>query len=228
LDGRAMRDYWAEIVEWGPKPQPASFSIDVTGKNQLALRLTNVSRLRLRVKEAPIDPGAALELSLGGASLRRQAPLPDVLTLSRRGGAWAFEEREPALPFRLHTPGGANQLYDGEPLLIVYGTSGGAAASAALRSAAVVASRSFNASWQSPSGQVGGDGISHNQNLYGELRIEADTEVSPAELETHHLVLIGTADEDALVARIADRLPLRFEAGEVRFNDGTREAARDG
>jgi dienelactone hydrolase len=227
LDGRAMRDYWAEIVEWGPKPEPASFSVDVTANNQLTLRLSNVGRFALRVREAPLDPAAPLELSIGGVRLRHAAPLPDVLTLARQGSGWAFEGRAPELPFRLHTPGGANQLYDGEPLLIVYGTSGSDEADAALRAAAVIASHSFNASWQSPNGQAGDDGISHNQNLYGELPIAADVEVSPEQLETRHLVLIGTAAENALVARMADRLPLRYEGDEVRFSDGTDEPAAD-
>jgi pimeloyl-ACP methyl ester carboxylesterase len=227
LDGRAMRDYWAEIVEWGPKPEPASFTIDVTGKNRLTLRVANVGRLALRVREAPLDPNVPLELTIGGARLRRLAPLPNVLTLARQGSAWAFEERPPELPFRLHTPGGANQLYDGEPLLIVHGTSGSDEVDAALRAAASIASHSFNASWQSPNGDAGNDGVSHNQNLYGELTIRADVDVSPEEIDSHHLVLIGTAAENTLVARMADRLPLRYEAGEVRFNDGTREPAAD-
>ena len=227
LDGRAMRDYWAEIVEWGPKPEPASFSVDVTAKNQVALRVNNVSRIALRVREAPLDVNAALQLSIGGSRLTRQAPLPSVVTLARQGNGWVIEERAPELPFRLHTPGGANLLYDGEPLSIVYGTSGSDDADQALHDAAVLASRSFNASWQSPNGEVGNDGISHNQNLYGELNIQADVDVTPEEIESRHLVLIGTAAENALVARIADRLPVRYEADEVRFNDGTREPASD-
>lgn len=228
LDGRAMRNYWAEIVEWGPKPEPASFSADVSGKNQITLRASNVRRLALRLNEAPVDLTASLELSIAGSSLRRAAPLPSALTLSRQeNGSWVIEEKAPDLPFRLHTPGGANQLYDGQPLLIVYGTSGANEADTALREAAVIASRSFNASWQSPNGDVGSDGISHNQNLYGELTIAADAEVTPEQLETHHLVLIGTAAENTLVARIADRLPLRYEANEVRFSDGTKEPASD-
>ncbi|HTV17034.1 MAG TPA: prolyl oligopeptidase family serine peptidase, partial [Polyangiaceae bacterium] len=227
LDGRAMRDYWAEIVEWGPKPEPASFALDVSGKNQVALRVNNVSRLALRVREAPLDPDAPLVLAIGGARLTRPAPLPNVVTLARHGNGWVIEDQAPELPFRLHTPGGANQLYDGEPLLIVYGTSGSDEVDQALRDAAAVASHSFNASWQSPNGDVGNDGISHNQNLYGELNIAADVDVTPEQIATRHLVLIGTAAENTLVARMADRLPLRYEGDAVRFNDGSEEPAAD-
>jgi hypothetical protein len=227
LDGQALRDYWAEIAEWGPKPEPASFSLEVTGKNQIAARLDNVSRLTLRVAEAPLERGTALELSVGGARLVRQAPLPDTLTLAKQNGAWAFEEQAPALPFRLHTPGGANQLFYGEPLLIVYGTGGSADERAALHSAAALASHSANAAWPSPNGQVGDDGVSHNQNLYGDLVTKADVDVSAEEIATHHLVLIGNAAQNTVVARLADRLPVRYEGSELSFSDGSKEPAAD-
>jgi hypothetical protein len=90
-----------------------------------------------------------------------------------------------------------------------------------------VASRSPNAVWLSPNGELGNDGVSHNQNLYGELKVEADVDVSADEIQTHHLVLIGTAAQNALVSKLADRLPVRYEAGEARFNDGTKQAAED-
>ena len=111
--------------------------------------------------------------------------------------------------------------------LIVYGTSRGGDVTRALRTAAGIASRSANAAWPSPNGEVGDDGISHNQNLYGELRIKADVDVSADEIATHHLVLIGTAEQNALVARLAERLPVRYDQRELRFTDGTKEAAAD-
>jgi hypothetical protein len=227
LDGNATRDHWAEIREWGPKPEPASFSLEVTGKNRIVARIENISRLALSVAEAPLDRNAALELTVGGARLVKQAPLADTVTLARPGGSWAFEESAPAAPFRLHTPGGANQLYNGEPLLIVYGTRGTPEQRAALQAAAAVASHSSNASWPKPNGEVGDDGVSHNQNLYGDLVIKADVDVGADEIATHHLVLIGTASENALVAKIAERLPVRYDGTDLRFSDGGKEPAAD-
>jgi hypothetical protein len=46
-------------------------------------------------------------------------------------------------------------------------------------------------------------------------------------LATHHLVLIGTASQNRLVARMAERLPVRYERDEIRFSDGTRQPAAD-
>lgn len=227
LDGRATRAYWAEISEWGPRPEPASFTLEVGPDNRLDARLHNVSRLSIRVAEAPLDRQAPLTVVVDGARRVHPAPLPDTLALTFEKGAWAFQGPAPALPYRLHTPGGANQLYDGAPLLIVYGTAGGPEAAAALRDAAIVASRSSNASWPSPNNQVGDDGVSHNQNLYGDLTIAADVDVKEDALARHHLVLIGSASQNSLVARLAERLPVRLEPDQIRFDDGARVPSAD-
>jgi len=227
LDGLARRAYWAEISEWGKRPAPASFALQLDAANHVTAQLSNVARLTLRVGEAPLDRAAPLELSIAGARLVHPAPLPELVTLAESNGKWAFEAAAPALPFRLHTPGGANQLYDGEPLLIVYGTSAGASVTAALEQAAQVASHGTSAAWPSPNGELGDDRVSHNQNLYGALKIKADTEVTPAELASHHLVLIGTATQNALVARMADSLPVHHDGQQLRFSDGAQAPAAD-
>jgi hypothetical protein len=227
IDGRATRDYWGEIVEWGPRPQPASFTLEARPNNTLAATTSNVAALAIRVSESPLDPKRALALSIDGTQLARKAPLPERLLLVKAGSGWAFAEESPAPGTRLHTPGGANQLYDGEPLLIVYGTQAASDVNAALRQAAVVASRSSNASWPSPSGDAGDDGISHNQNLYGELNVAADVDVTPEQIASRHLVLIGTAEQNSLVARMAERLPVRYDGEAIRFSDGTSLPAAD-
>jgi hypothetical protein len=228
LDGNAVRDYWAEIAEWGPGPVPAHFTLEAAKGNQLQVRLENIDRLRLRLAEAPLDARSALRISLeGAAQLTLPAPLPDSIVLARTNGGWSLQNEEPAPGFRMHTPGGANQLYDGEPLLIVYGTRGGAELSRALRTAAEVASHSSNASWPQPNGEKGVDGVSHNQNLYGDLAIKPDTEVTAEDVARSHLVLIGSAAQNSVVAGLASRLPVQYDTAKIDFSDGSELAAAD-
>ncbi len=221
LDGGAVRGWWAEVAEWGPSPGPARFVLTAGSDNLLYAGLTNVSRLRLRLGESPLDPALPLKVSVNGAvPFTLPAPLPReaVLALGEKG--WAFEADAPSLPFRLHAPGSASLLYDGEPLLIVYGTGGGPAEQAAMRAAADAASKSPLGVWAADGGDSGKDGVPHSQNLYGRLNTKADTEVTDADLARCHLVLIGTSLQNALVARIADRLPVRFQGGTVTCSDG--------
>src|SRR6185295_18045659 len=120
LDGEAVRAFWAEIAEWGPEPTPAHFALEVGAKNRLKARLDNIRSLRLRIAESPLERDQPLRLNIEGApALTLPAPLPEEVWLERAEGSWLLADAAPTSPFRLHTPGGANQLYDGEPLLIV-------------------------------------------------------------------------------------------------------------
>jgi hypothetical protein len=222
-DGGAVQGWWGEIVEWGDAPRPARFVLAAGVDNLLHAELTNLNRLRLRLAESPFDRAQPLQVAVNGAvSFTVPAPLPETVDLVRGEKSWGVAAPKDAAPaFRLHTPGSAALLYDGDPLLIVYGTQGGAAA--AMKAAAVAASKSPNPAWLDDSGQAGPDGVPHSQNLYGRLNIKADTAVTDDDIAHCHLVLIGTAEQNTIVARMAAKLPVRFAAsGDVECDDGVK------
>ena len=224
LDGVATRCWWGEIAEWGAGPGPARFVLTAGSPNMLYAELANIARLRLRLAQSPFDCTRPLRVSVNGAlPLTVPAPLPASAVLAFDGKAWALDSQaEP--PFRLHAPGSADLLYDGEPLLIVYGTRGGDAERGAMRAAALAASKSPNPAWPDDNGEAGTDGVPHDQSLYGWLNTKADTEVTDADMARCHLVLIGTAVQNAVVARIAEALPVRLDGAGVTCSDGTRFA----
>jgi len=120
---------------------------------------------------------------------------------------------------RLHTPGGAQSVYDGTPILIVYGTTGTAQENAAMKAAAIQASKSPNASW--PSDDIDpspSDGVSHYELLYGNLPVKADSEVTGADIASKNLVLIGSAAGNSLVAKMAGALPVALANGTVTIS----------
>lgn len=221
LDGGAMRGWWGEIVEWGPDAKPARFVLSVGADNTLHAGLTNIARWRLRLSESPLDRAQPLHVAInGGVPLTHSAPLPESVTLLRSETGWSFETAAPSLPYRLHTPGSASLLYEGEPLLIVYGTGGTEAEQAILRAAAESASKSPNPVWLDDSGEAGPDGVPHSHNLYGRLNTKPDHEVTDADIARCHLVLIGTAAQNRIVERLAPRLPVRFAGGAIACSDG--------
>ncbi len=221
IDGGALRAWWGEIAEWGAAPKPARFVLAAGEHNSLFAELTNVTRLRLRLAESPFDPVHALQVAVNGAvPITLPAPLPDTVVLARGEKGWSFESKTEPAPFRLHTPGSALLLYEGEPLLIVYGTQGTGAERQAMQAAADAASKSANPAWQDDSGDKGADGVPHSQNLYGRLTTKPDTAVTDADIARCHLVLIGTAAQNLVVARLAERLPVRFVNNAVTCDDG--------
>jgi hypothetical protein len=220
-DGIATRSWWAEVAEWGPQPRPARFILLAATDNTLHAELENISRLRLRLAESPLDRGQRLRVSVGGVvPFEVAAPLPETLVLEKGSQGWAVQTNSESPAFRLRAPGGPLLLYDGSPLLIVYGTRGDPDACAAMRQAALAASRSPNPGWAAEGGEAGADGVPHHQILYGRLNVKADQDVAEADLARCHLVLIGTAAQNSLVARLADRLPVRFAGGKISCNDG--------
>jgi hypothetical protein len=221
LDGGAVRGWWAELIEWGDEPKPAHFALTVGGNNSVFAELTNVNRLRLRLAESPLDRGQPLQVIVNGAvPLTLPAPLPEFAIVARNGKAWSIETTAPTAQARLHTPGSAQLLYNGEPLLIVYGTRGTDAERQALRAAAEAASKSSSPAWLSDGGEAGSDGVPHLHNLYGRLKLKADTEVTDAEIARCHLVLIGTAAQNAVVERLASQLPVQLKSGQLVCSDG--------
>ena len=158
----------------------------------------------------------------GAVPITLPAPLPATVVLAHGEKGWSFESRIEPAPWRLHTPGSALLLYEGDPLLIVYGTKGGDTERKAMQAAAVAASKSANPAWLDDSGETGTDGVPHSQNLYGWLNIRADTAVTDAEIARCHLVLIGTAAQNVMVARIASRLPVQFADGTITCSDGMK------
>jgi pimeloyl-ACP methyl ester carboxylesterase len=222
LDAASARGWWARVALWGDEPRPARMILTAREGNFLYATLDNVAVLAIDTQDAPFDCAKPLRLSVDGAAfLTVPAPLPETILLARQNGEWASVSALPEGPGRVHTPGGADNVYDGSPILIVYGTTGSAEENAAMKDAAHHASRSPNASWpdddidRSPA-----DGVSHYQLLYGELPVKADSEVTDADICGKNLVLIGTAAQNSVVAKMAEKLPVAFRDGRIVFSDG--------
>jgi poly(3-hydroxybutyrate) depolymerase len=222
LDRKTSGAFWLRISEWGDAPGPARIEAAAGPDNRLYLRTENVRTLRIRIPDSPFDPSKDLAVSVDGAVfVTDKAPLSDSLFVNREKGVWSVSPSWTRRPgFALHTAGGVHNLYSGEPLLIVYGTTGTEAARKSMALAAEAASKSMHPAWVGDEGDVK-DGVPSHHNLYARLRTKADTAVTAADLASCHLVLIGRADENRLVARIADRLPVRFD-GWITCTDGQR------
>lgn len=222
LDRKSCGAFWLHVTEWGDAFGPARFNAAAGTDNRLYLRAENIRTLRLSLGDSPFDRSKDLSVSVNGAVfVTAAAPLPDSLFIDRGTGVWSVSPVWTARPsFALRTGGGAHNLYDGEPLLIVYGTAGTDEAREAMALAAEAASKSPHPLWAADGGDVK-DGVPSHHNLYARLKTKPDTAVTESDLAACHLVLIGRQDQNRLVARMADRLPVRFD-GWITCSDGKR------
>ena len=221
LDASSAKGWWASVERWGNEPRPARMILSARPDNTLYATLDNVDILEIDTASSPLDPSRELRVSVdGGVALALPAPLPAKVLLGRTANGWAFLSSLPESPRRLHTPGGAENVYDGSPILIVYGTTGTSEETAALKLAATQASKSPNCSWPDDAVDPSPiDGISHYELLYGNLPVKADRDVTDADIAGKNLVLIGTASQNALVSRLSQLLPVSLDKGTVRIGE---------
>jgi predicted peptidase len=221
-DRQACKAYWLKVAEWGTLPGPARFKATAGLENQLYLDLENIQSLQIQVSQSPLDPQQKLKISISGkVFITMNAPLPDSLFVTEKNGIWHAGDNLVNRPaFALHTPGGVHNLYHHEPLLIVYGTIGDETARQAMAQAANAANKSVHPMWVGDEGDIK-DGIPNHHLLYGHLKMKPDTAVTESDLKKYHLVLIGKADENQLVRKMHDQLPVQFDK-EIVCSDGVQ------
>jgi hypothetical protein len=74
--------------------------------------------------------------------------------------------------------------------------------------------------WVSDEGDIK-DGVPNHQLLYGHLKMKPDTAVTEFDLRKYNLVLIGKAEENQLVRKMQNQLPVQF-GKEITCSDGMR------
>lgn len=206
-DGGAMGAYGLQIIEWGPEWRPATFEAVRDGAT-LYLTLDNIRAIEVGlrgVERVSVNQGRYLAVPAYDGAF--------YVTVDDEAGVGTEAPAQPGVPF--HTPGGAISLYDGQPLLVVWGTQADEATNAAMLDTADRMRRTPAPSVR-PESRLGEENFMPYGRLYG----KPDTDVTDEDLRTHHLVLIGTAEQNSAVARIASGLPLALRHGVLQSNDG--------
>ncbi len=213
-DESARGAYWSWVEEWGSRGAPARIHARFDRDNGLHLDVTNARIVRLALDASPADRTRPLEVSVNGhPAARLEPPLPEEVFVLLEETPRVVHEAPERPKFRLHFPGGVAALYHGEPLLLVYGTTGDDATTRQLRMLAEVISR-----WS----RFTAAGDLSPEMMYGALPVKPDHAVTTEDLARSNLILLGGEAENVLVARWAKDLPVRIDAatGRVVSNDG--------
>jgi dienelactone hydrolase len=160
------------------------------------LQVDNVSALSLLLSPAIAPAGRPIEVTVNGKRAYRGTPKGDVLSLAGGPGSWKATS-----PWKGETVGPPDHAEAGfrsgglaayGPHVYVYGTIGDEATSAASKAGAEML-----ADW--------------GPSVRARWRVLADTEVTPDLMATHHLVLVGTAATNRVLAGLVG-LPIRQDA----------------
>lgn len=192
---RFGRSYWIEINEFADPHRPASVDARLDGdKGVLQIQSTNVIALTVHRTNMPARFG---EIWIG----RQAMAIPvakQTVSLKYEPGQWAIGNIDTKV-LRPYVAGATANLLQGEPLLVVYGTSSGSPERVtALRAAAQ---------------KIAGCGGPNYGSLRQKFPVIADTDLTSEHGEEHNLILVGTPQDNSVTRRLLPFLPLAVSDG---------------
>lgn len=198
-DYRAARQHWLTVTRITEYPRLARLKGVVDG-DTVRVETSNTTAFEVDLRDVPVE-GENLTLVVDGDEVHRgpRGPLGHVAAVVRRDGHWQLgyvEDPEGRLVKRAGLAGPINDAYYGR-MIHVYGTRD-AAAEAGLRAAAERGARG----WVLWSWDI-------------RQQVVKDTEVTDAMMRDATVVLYGTAESNAVLERMRDRLPIRIERDAV-------------
>lgn len=195
---------WVTVDALGRHWEPARVEAEVADSRRIRVTTRNVTALTLEMPpgRCPLDGGRAPTVELDGQPL--SAPLVSSdrswsARFHRRGSRWAAgPAAQEGLRKQHDLQGPIDDAFMGSFLVVrptgtpqAPGVSGWVSAEL----------ERFLREWR--------------RQFRGEARVKEDTAVTEADLATHHLVLWGDPGSNRLLARVADRLPIRWSAAAV-------------
>lgn len=220
MDELARKAYWVELLEWGPEGRPAEIDARIGSNNTLYLALDNVGVLKIDLNSCPVERRTPLMVVVNRHIEKMvEAALHDALYIIAQKDGWLITKDKPKQPRqRLHFPGGATALYHGEPIMIVWGTGGDKKTNKKMYEVAQVARQSCKPNW--PAATEIKEGVPMVYTIYGRLPGKPDGGLTEADMQKYNLLLIGTAKQNSVVAKLSKDLPVKIKDGRVSANDG--------
>lgn len=188
------RSYWFRINELQDPHRRASAEATVAG-DQVTLELQNVAAFSLQLGLLP----SIKRIRIG------EAELPVSSHFERRNGRWQGLDQRKEPTVRPYEAGAAANLYQGEPLIVVYPTAG--ERTNQLQAAARTLAR-YGGSTYAP--------------LPGGFPVLADTDLTAEHFAKANLILVGTFAENRISQAMRSQLPIEVQRDELRA--GGREA----
>ncbi len=194
--------YWVAIRELADPSLPATVRAKAASRSCVELSLENVATLEVSLPEKLFDRKAAIEIALDSASLAVGAPAGEKVFVHRKGDGWEVSKENPVRTsgVRSYEAGALANLYSGEPLLIVRGTSGPEGIVRAMEGLAAQM-KGFTSNWEPMD--------------FATIPVKKDTEVTDDDIRTRNLVLIGGPSQNVVTKSIADKLPATEKDGKV-------------
>lgn len=209
------RAHWLTIEALGEHWVKARVDGSITGPSRIEVRTENVTALGLDFAAgwSPFSLTAPVVVAVDGQALTAGKPGSDRswrVRLAKEGGSWgvATSERGAGVVKRHDLQGPIDDAFMG-PFVFVLPT--GSSPRAAVSEWVGSESRRAIEHWRS--------------QFRGDARVKKDTEITDEDIAGLNLVLWGDPESNAVIKRIADRLPIQWDGDAVRVGTRRFEAA---
>jgi pimeloyl-ACP methyl ester carboxylesterase len=180
--------YWVRVRQIETRPRLATIRAEIRDGNVIQVATANVAAFDLRLDLAPVDPKSDLTVSWNGEEAFRGRP---------HGAELSFGEVGAGLRKRAGLEGPVGDAFR-DPYVLVYGTQGDD--SEAIRAGREAAERAADpGEW----GDI-------------EIPIKPDSDVTGDDIGKFNLILFGNPRTNALIARVNEHLPVRFDSDWVQ------------
>ena len=187
------RSYWLRVREFDDPHKRATIKATITGEIA-TIEPKNVIAFSLNRKLVP----KLKQVRIGNAVLA----INDDYRI--QNGQWRIAKKPIKNSNRQYEAGGAANLYQGEPLIVVYGTAGRHAD--LLRTAAQ---------------KLAGYGGPIHTAMRSRFPVVADTALTAKQQARCNLILIGTPDENVVTAAVSKKLPVTLKKNVLMVKDRT-------
>ena len=199
------RSFWITIDGLGEHWLQAGVDGEITGRRSVTLTTRNVTSLTLSMPSglAPFDPTSAVQLTIDGQRLPAPGPASDRswhCRLLRDGGVWRVGQLPTATLRKRHNLQGPIDDAFMDSFLFVRPTG-----------------QSEHPRFQAWSTAEMQRAIEHwRRHFRGTARVQDDVQVSDTDIAESNLILWGDPRSNALIRRIAQRLPIAWTSESIR------------
>jgi dienelactone hydrolase len=199
---------WVTIDALGEHWTKAKVRARIAGDSAVGLRTETVTALTLEIGpgESPFDPSRRVTLSIDGASVEAPRPFSDRsfrASLHRESGGWLLGAPPGHEVRKRHDLQGP--IDDAFMDAFVFVRPTGRSSHPRVSAWADAELKRAGERWR--------------RQFRGEARIKKDTEISDADIMSANLVLWGDAESNAVLNRIAERLPIRWSAERIQAGE---------
>jgi hypothetical protein len=183
----------------------AKIHAQATGGNQVNVQCENISQFTLSLNDALVDLSASVTVDVNGVqAFSGVVPPSGQITLQSDKATRKFSPLEKPYQGLRKRPdlfGPASDAYNSK-FILVYGTKGTNPKEIEVnRQVALLLAVKWD-TW-----------------AHGNCEVKGDIEVTSEEIESANLILVGSPRSNAILARINDKLPIRFEGEAIVMGD---------